>query len=164
MACESKSNLTICPTSLMNKLLFRDISCSFLIIVLIVTVSLSLSSNKLGNNFNNCDNNLLMPMPLLLIFKKALSCNWLDTTNNFWCRQELKISISGAFFEEKIFSFYNLTHAVFWAIGELFYKNPLKRLVLKSQFQNPQILDEKFFFNFFTIHAKTTSSSLPNRN
>ena len=31
----------------------------------------------------------------------------------------------------------------FLAKGELFYKNPLKRSVLKPQFQNPKNLDEK---------------------
>ena len=83
VACESKSNLTIFPTSLMNKLLFRDISCNFLIMVLIKIVPLSLSSNKLGNNCN-CDTNLLMPLLSLLISnKKVISSNWLANNNNF---------------------------------------------------------------------------------
>ena len=97
-AFESKSSLTIFPTSLNKKLLFRDICWKFLIMVLITIVSLSLSSNKLGNNFN-CDTNLLIPMSSLLILnKKVLSCNWLATNNNFWYHQELKMGISGAFF------------------------------------------------------------------
>ena len=54
----------------MNKILFRDISCNFLMMLLITTVLLSLSSNKLDNNFNR-DTHLLMPMPLLLIKKKS---------------------------------------------------------------------------------------------
>ena len=44
-----KVNLTIFSTSLSKKHLFRDISCTFLIRVLISVVSLSLSSNKLHN-------------------------------------------------------------------------------------------------------------------
>ena len=118
---------------------------SFLM-VLITIVSLSSSSNKLGNNFN-CDTNLLMRMPLLLISnKKVLSCKWLATNNNCWCRKELKIWISVALFEQKKFFFDNLAHVVFWTKGELFYKNPLKTSVLKSQFQNPRNLDEENWF------------------
>ena len=97
-AFESKSSLTIFPTSLNKKLLFRDVCWKFLIMVLITIVSLSLSSNKLGNNFN-CDTHLLIPMSSLLILnKKVLSCNWLATNNNFWYHQELKMGLSGAFF------------------------------------------------------------------
>ena len=140
MACESKSDLTIFPTLLVNKLLFRDISYNFLMMVLITTVPLSVSSNKLGNNFN-CNTNLLMPTSLLLIvLKKVLSCDWFATNNNFWCHQELKMWSSGALFEQKIFSFDNLTHAVFLTKGEHFYKNH------KPQFQNPRNLDEKNWF------------------
>ena len=40
--------------------------------VLITIVSLSLGSNKLGNNFD-CDTNLLMPVSSLLISKKKVS-------------------------------------------------------------------------------------------
>ena len=40
--------------------------------------------------------------------------------------------ISGTLFEQNRFSFDNLTHAIFGTKGELIYKNPLKRLVLKS--------------------------------
>ena len=55
----------------------------FLKMVLIPIVSLSLSSNELGNSFN-CGTNLLMPKYLLLISnKKVPSCNWLATNNNF---------------------------------------------------------------------------------
>ena len=36
---------------------------------------------------------------------------------------------------------------------ELVYENPLKRSVLKSQFQNPRNMDEKDWF-FHTIHKK----------
>ena len=82
VACESKSNLTIFSASLTKKCLFYDISCSFLIMVLISIVPLSFSSNKLGNNFN-CDSNLLIPMSLLLISsKKVLSCNWSSTATS----------------------------------------------------------------------------------
>ena len=117
VTCESKSNLTI---SLIRKLLFRDIFCSFLIMVLITIVSLSLSSNKLGNIFN-CDINLLMPISSRLFSnKRVLSCNFLATNNNFWCCQKLKMWISGALFEQKRCSFDNLTHVVLWTKGELF--------------------------------------------
>ena len=149
MACESKKNLTIFPTSLIKKLLFRHISGNFLIMLLITIVSLSLSSNKLGNNFNY-DANLLMAMSSLLTSNIKKSCNWLATNNNFWCRKELKMWISGALFEQKRFSFDNLTHVVFWTKDELFYKNPLKRSVLKSQFQNPRNLNEQNQFTQFT--------------
>ena len=74
-----KKTLTIFPTSLIKKLLFRHISCNFLIMGLITIVSLSLSSNKLGSNFN-CDTNLLMAMSSLLISKKQknyLAIGWL---------------------------------------------------------------------------------------
>ena len=126
VACETKSKLTVFPTSLIKKLLFRDISCNFLIMVLITIRSLSLSSNRLGNNFN-CDTNLLMPTSSLIIScKKVLSCNWLATNNNFWFRHELKVWISGALFQPTRFSFDNLTHVVFWTKGELVFKNQLK--------------------------------------
>ena len=45
--------------------------------------------------------------------------------------------------------------------GELFYKNPLKRSVLKSQFQNPQNLDEENWF--FHDSRKKTSDSRRNK-
>ena len=45
--------------------------------------------------------------------------------------------------------FDNLAHVIFWTKGELFYKNPLKRSVLKSQFQNPRNVDEKNQFMQF---------------
>ena len=51
--------------------------------------------------------------------------------------------------------------AVWHMSFELVYKNPLKRSVLKSKFQNPRNLDEKDFF--YTIHTKTTSNSQPNK-
>ena len=69
VACESKKNLTIFPTSAIKKLLFPHISGNFLIMVLVTIVSLSLSSIKLGNNFN-CDTNLLMTMSSSLISNK----------------------------------------------------------------------------------------------
>ena len=59
VTCESKSNLTIFPISLIKKLLLCVISCNFVIVVLIAVVSLSLISNKL-----DCDTNLLMLMSL----------------------------------------------------------------------------------------------------
>ena len=87
----------------------------FLIMLLIKIVSLSLCLNKRGSNFDCSDANLLMPMSSLLISnKKALSCNWLGTNNNFWCCQEFKMWISGALFEQIRFSFDNLTHVIFW--------------------------------------------------
>ena len=45
--------------------------------------------------------------------------------------------------------FDNLAHVIFRTKGELFYKNPLKRSVLKSQFQNPRNVDEKNQFMQF---------------
>ena len=54
--------------------------------------------------------------------------------------------ISGVLFEQKRFSFDNLTNVIFWTKGELFHKNPLMRSVLKSQFQNPRNLDEENWF------------------
>ena len=44
--------------------------------------------------------------------------------------------------------------------GDLIHKNPLKRSVFKSQFQNPRNLDEE---DFHTIHTKTTSNSRQNK-
>ena len=41
--------------------------------------------------------------------------------------------------------------------GELVYKNPLKKSVLRSQFQNPRNLGEKDLF-LHTVHTKTTNS------
>ena len=50
--CDGKSNLTIFPTSLIKKLLFRGITCNFLITVLITIVSLSLKSDShVSENF-----------------------------------------------------------------------------------------------------------------
>ena len=46
----------------------------------------------------------------------------------------------------KEISFDNLTHVVFWTKVELFYKNPLKSSLLKSQFQNPRNLDEEIYY------------------
>ena len=92
------------------------------------------------------------------IKKQVLSCNWLGTSNNFWCRRTLKMWISGAFFEQMRFYFNNLTHVVFWTKVELFYKNPLKKSVLKSQFQ---IWARKTYF--FTIHVKAARNSRWNK-
>ena len=60
--------------------------------------------------------------------------------------------------------FDNLAHVIFWTKGELFYKNPLKRSVLKSQFQNPRNVDEKNQFMQFKqkqlqIHDGTKNGS-----
>ena len=60
--------------------------------------------------------------------------------------------------------FDNLAHVIFWTEGELFYKNPLKRSVLKSQFQNPRNVDEKNQFIQFKqkqlqIHDGTKNGS-----
>ena len=57
--------------------------------------------------------------------------------------------ISGAVFEQMRLSFDDLTHVTFWTKVELAYKNPLKRSVLKSQFQSPRNLVEKNFFSPF---------------
>ena len=46
----------------------------------------------------------------------------------------------------KRFPFNKLTHADFWTKVELSYNNPLKRLVLKSHFQNLRNLKEKNWF------------------
>ena len=119
---------------------------SFLM-VLITIVSLSSSSNKLGNNFNWILIYWWQCLGCYYQIKKVLSCNWFATNNNFWCRKELKMSISGALFEQKRFSFDNLTHVLFWKKGELFYKNPSKRSVLKSWFQNPRNLDQENWFS-----------------
>ena len=72
-------NHTIFRASHIKKLLFRHISGNFLIMVVITIVSLSLSSIKLGNNFN-CDTNLLMTMSSLSISNKKkiyLALGWL---------------------------------------------------------------------------------------
>ena len=140
--------------------------------MLITIVSLSLCSNKLGNNFD-CDTNLMMLMFSLLISnKKVLSCNWLGTNKKAVAQtcsvkkvfleisQNLQentcefyeVSKNTLFyrtpplFEQMRFSFDNLTHVVFWTKVELFYKTQLKRSVLKSPFQNPRNLDEKKLF------------------
>ena len=122
VACESKKSLTIFPTSPIKKLLFRHISGVFLIMALITTVSLSLSSIKLGNNFN-CDIYLLMTVSSLFISNKKstilqlqywLIIDWLPTNNRFWCRMELKMWISCALFEQNRFFLDNVTHAVLW--------------------------------------------------
>ena len=60
--------------------------------------------------------------------------------------------------------FDNLAHVIFWTKGELFYKNPLKRSALKSQFQNPRNVDEKNQFMQFKqkqlqIHDGTKNGS-----
>ena len=124
--------------------------------------SFSLSSNNLGHNFD-CDTNLLMPMSSLLISnKKIKSCSWFGTNNNFWCRQELKMWISSALFEQMRFSFDNLTHVVFWTTKvEHFYKNPWKRSVLKSQFQSQRNLVEK---NLFFHHSRKNNSKFKTEN
>ena len=99
-----------------------------------------------GNNFN-CDINLLVPMSSLLILNRTvLSCNWLATKNNFWCRQGAKkCKFQMHYLDKKTLSFSNLTR-FFLTKCELVYKNPVKRSVLKSQFQNPRNLDEKTDF------------------
>ena len=60
-----------------------------------------------------------------------------------------------------IFS-WHIWHSQNWAKDQLFYKNSIKRSVLKSQFHNPQNLEEKNWF--FTIHAKTTLNSRRKKN
>ena len=69
-----------------------------------------------------------MPMSSQLFSNKGvLSCNFL-ATNNFWCRQKLKMWISGALFQQKRCSFDNMAHVVLWTKGELFYTNPFKKV------------------------------------
>ena len=154
VACESKKSQTMFLISPIKKLLFRHISGIVLIMALITIVSLSLSSIKLGNNFN-CDIFLLMTVSSLFISNEKstilqlqywLIIDWLATNNSFWCRIELKMWISCALFEQNRFFFDNVTHVVFWKKGELFYENPLRRSVLQSQFQNPRKLDEQNWF------------------
>ena len=103
-----------------------------------------------------------MPMSSQLFSnKRVLSWSFLATNNNFWCRQKLKMWNSGALFEQKRCPFNNLTHAVLWTKGELFYKNPFKEV-------SPQIAisestksgREKLIFSRFTqkplqIHNRT---------
>ena len=105
-----------------------------------------------------------MPMSSqLLSNKRVLSCNFLATNNNFWCRQKLKMWISGALFEQKRCSFDNLTHVVLWTNGELFYKHPFKEV-------GPQITisesrksgREEQIFSRFT-QKKPTSNSQRNK-
>ena len=99
-----------------------------------------------------------MSSQLFSNIKRVLPCNCLATNNNFWCRQKLKIWISGVLFEQKRRSFNNLTHAVLWIKGELFYKNPFKEV-------SPQILisestksvREKLILSRFT-HKKPSNS------
>ena len=138
------------------------ICCNLLIMVLIAIVSFTLSSNKLGNIFN-CDTNLLLPLSWqLLSNKKVLSWNCLAATNNnFWCRQKLKMWISGSLFEQKRFSFDNLTHVVFRTKGELFYKNPFQEFSPQTKtLEPPKSGREKLTFSRFTqkplqIHNRT---------
>ena len=59
-----------------------------------------------------------------------------------------------------IFS-WHIWHSQNWAKDQLFYKNSIKRSVLKSQFHNPQNLEEKNWF--FTIHANGRSLEVPTK-
>ena len=156
VACESKSNRTVFPTSLMNKLLFCDISCKFLIMVLITTVPLSLSSNKLVNNFN-CDTNLLMPISLLLIFFKKkyyLAIGWLLIITFDVIRSE-KCEFQVRYLNKRDFLL------TIWHISYFEQKVNSFIKIFKSQFQNPRNLDEKNWFfhnsckNNFQIHNGT---------
>ena len=85
----------------------------------------------------------------------------LGTNSNFGCRQEWKMWISGALFEQMRFSFGNLTHVVFWTKAEHFYKNPSERSVLKSQFQSPRNLVEK---NLIFHHSSKNNSKFGTKN
>ena len=68
--------------------------------------------------------------------------------------------ILGTLFEQNRFSFDNLTHVVFWTKGKLVHKSPLKRLVCKSQFQNPWNLDDFFTTQIqIQIHNETQNRS-----
>ena len=72
------------------------------------------------------------------------------------------VSFRGIIWTKKIF-FRQSDICPFLTKGEIVYKNPLKRSVLKSQFQNLRNLDEKDKF-FHTIHTKTTYNSRGNKN
>ena len=124
-----------------------------------ICISVPFSSNKLDNIFN-CDANLQMPMSSQLFSnKRVLSCNFLATNNNFWCRQKLKMWISGALFEQKRWSFDNLTNVVLWTKGELFYKNPFKEISPESTKSGRK----KLIFSRFTQRPHQTHNGTKNR-
>ena len=77
----------------------------------------------------------------------------------FWCLKELKMWISDALFEQKRFSFDNLTHVVFWTKSELFYKNQLEVSPQITISESTKCGREK---PIHAIHAKTTSNSRRN--
>ena len=100
-----------------------------------------------------------MPMSLLLIFfQKVLSCNWLANNNNFSCRQELKIWVSCAIFEQKRISFDNLIHVAFWTKRELFYKNP--QITISEPTKSGR---QKLIFSRFTQNQLQVSNGTENR-
>ena len=114
-----------------------------------------LSSNKLTN--------LLMPMSWQLFSnKRVLSCNFLATNNNFWCRQKLKMWISGALFEQKK-CFFTIWHMSFFEQKV----NAFIKILWKGQSSNCNFRIHKVWTrktNFFTIHAKTTLNSQRTKN
>ena len=77
-----------------------------------------------GNNFN-CDINLLVPMSSLLILNRTvLSCNWLATKNNFWCRQGVKkCKFQIHYLDKKTLSFSNLKHVFFYKMWACLQKS-----------------------------------------
>ena len=117
---------------------------------------------KLGHNFN-CDFNLLMSMSSLLISNKKkydLAIDWLLIIPFDVVRRK-NISFRCIIGTKEIF-FRQSDTCPFLTKDELVHKIPLKRSVLKSQFQNPRNLDEKDWF-FHTIHTKTISNSPQNK-
>ena len=113
--------------------------------------------HELGSNFN-CDFNLLMPMSSLLISNKKKYCLAID-----WRLLMSSGDKSVSFIWTKEIFFRQSDRCRFLTKDELVYKNPLKRSVLKLQFQNPRNLVGKDRF-FHTIYTKTTSNSRRNKN
>ena len=125
-------------------------------IVLIATVALPLSSNKLGKNVN-CDTNLLMSMSLLLIFlKKVLYCNLLATKNHFWSRQELKCEFQVRYLKKRDFLL------TIWTRRILYKRWTLSLKSSNHNFRTHEIWTRKTIF--FTVQTKATSNSRQNRN
>ena len=90
---------------------------------------------------------------LLISNKKVLSCNWLAANNNFWSHLELKMWISGALVEQKIFFWQSDT--CFWTKGELFYPQIRISESTQSGRKNP---------DFFTIHVKQIQIHVATKN
>ena len=139
------------------------LATDFLIIVLITIVLSCLSLNKLANNFN-CDANLLVPMPSLLISnKKVLSYHWFATDDNFWCRQELKMWISNALFEQKRFSFDNLTRRFLnkrWTLLQKYVKKVSLQITISkyTKSRRGKLMFSRFTQKKLQIHEGTKNT------